>query len=139
MHKDIGIEGLGDLIERPFVATLATYRKNGDVLLTPVWHEFRDGGFNVVIDGDDVKARNIKRDPRASFALYDNDPPYRGLELRATPKLISEGAVATMTRIAIRYLGEADGRSYAESLDGGEVIVRLEPGDLRTWDFAGDF
>ena len=139
MHKNIGIEGLGDLVERPYVATLATYRKNGDVLLTPVWHEWRDGGFNVVIDGDDVKARNIRRDPRASLALYDNDPPYRGLELRTKARLIREGAVATMTRIAIRYLGEEAARGYAESLDGGEVIVRLEPGDLRTWDFAEDF
>lgn len=139
MHKNVGIEGLGDLVERPFCATLATYRKNGDVLLTPVWHEWRDGGFNIVIDGDDVKARNIKRDPRASFSLYDNDPPYRGIELRTKARLISDGAVETMTRIAIRYVGEEAGREYAKSLDGGEVIVRLEPGDLRTWDFADDF
>jgi len=139
MHKNVGIEGLGDLIERPFVATLATYRRNGDVLLTPVWHEWRDGGFNVVIDGDDVKARNVRRDPRASIALYDNDPPYRGIELRGTPRLIPEGAVETMTRIATRYLDAEAAAGYAATLTGEEVILRLEPGELRTWDFADDF
>ena len=35
---------LDDLVERPLLGVLATRRSNGDVLLSPLWHEWRDGG-----------------------------------------------------------------------------------------------
>jgi PPOX class probable F420-dependent enzyme len=139
MRKDLGIEGLGDLVELPLVATLATYRRDGTVLLSPVWHEWRDGGFNITIESGDVKHRHVRRDPRASIAIYDNDPPYRGLELRGTPRIVTDGAAETQRRIAIRYLGPDAGEAYASTPSGTEVTLRLEPGELRTWDFAGDF
>jgi len=139
MRTDLGIEGLGDLVERPIVATLATYRRDGTVLLSPVWHEWRDGGFNITIERDDVKARHIRRDPRASIALYESDPPYRGIEVLGTPALIEEDAAETQRRIAIRYLGPEAGDAYASTPSGEEVTLRLEPGELRTWDFADDF
>jgi len=138
MRKDLGIEGLGDLVERPIVATLATYRADGTVLLSPVWHEWRDGGFNVVVERDDVKARHVRRDPRASIAVYESDPPYRGLELRGNPRLVEDGTVDAQRRIAVRYLGAEAGEAYGAVPSGREIIVRLEPGELRTWDFADD-
>jgi len=138
MRKELGVEGLGNLVELPLVATLATYRLDGTVLLSPVWHEWRDGGFNVVIESDDVKARHVGRDPRASIALYESDPPYRGLELRGTARLVDEGKVEAQRRVAVRYLGPDAGEAYASEPTGKEVILRLEPGTLRTWDFADD-
>lgn len=43
-----------------------------------------------------------------------------------------------MTRIASRYLGAQTGAAYAEQgLD--DLIIRLEPGVLRAWDFADDY
>jgi PPOX class probable F420-dependent enzyme len=139
MRTNLGIEGLGDLVELPIVATLATYRSDGSVLLSPVWHEWRDGGFNITIEADDVKARHVRRDPRASLALYDNDPPYRGIELRAVARLVDEAVVETQRRIAVRYLGPEAGEAHAAEPSGKEVTLRLEPGDLRTWDFSDNF
>jgi PPOX class probable F420-dependent enzyme len=139
MRKDLGIEGLGDLVELPICATLATYRRDGTVLLSPVWHEWRDGGFNVLVEEGDVKARHARRDPRASLALYESDPPYRGAELRAVPRIVSEGVIEAQRRIAIRYLGQEAGEAYTSDPSGTEILLRLEPGELRTWDFADDF
>ncbi len=136
MRKDLGIEGLGDLFERPLVATLATYRQDGSVLLSPVWHEWRDGGFDVVIEANDVKARHVARDSRASIALYESDPPYRGIELRGRARLIEGRAAEALRRIATRYLGAEAGETYAAELSGTELVLRVEPGELRTWDFA---
>lgn len=139
MRKDLGIEGLGDLIVLPLCATLATYRQDGTVLLSPVWHEWRDGGFQVCVNGDDVKARHVRRDPRASLTLYESDPPYRGVEVRTQATIVTDGVAEAWRRIAIRYLGPQDGAAYADQSDGEEILIRLEPGELRTWDFAGDF
>ena len=41
------MDDLGDLAELCLLAVLATYRSDGTVLLSPVWHEWRDGGFQV--------------------------------------------------------------------------------------------
>jgi hypothetical protein len=42
MRKGLKPDDLGDLLELPVLAVLATYRRNGTVLLSPVWHEWRD-------------------------------------------------------------------------------------------------
>jgi PPOX class probable F420-dependent enzyme len=139
MRKHSRVEALGDLVDLPLVATLATYRRDGSVLLSPVWHEWRDGGFNVTIEANDVKAQHVKRDPRASIAVYDSDPPYRGVELRGEARLLSENASDVQRRIAVRYLGPDQGEAYASQPSGTEVTLRLEPGELRAWDFADDF
>ena len=41
-------------------------------------------------------------------------------------------------RVAIRYLGAGPGERYAAKHDPNGFVVRLEPGELRTWDFADD-
>lgn len=135
MRKHLRPEDLGDLLERPLVAVLATYRREGSVLLSPVWHEWRDGGFNVVTGGMDVKTRQLRRDPRASIVVYEHEPPYRGIEVRGEARL--EDAGDSVTRIAARYLGEAEGAAYAER-SGDNTLIRLEPGRLRAWDFADE-
>jgi PPOX class probable F420-dependent enzyme len=137
MRKRLAPEDLGDLLEQPRVAILATYRRDGSVLLSPVWHEWRDGGFNVVTMSDDVKAGHMRRDPRASIVVCEDDPPYRGLELRATPTLTPLDDRSVVVRIASRYLGREAGERYAET-GADDLLVRLEPGELRAWDFADD-
>jgi PPOX class probable F420-dependent enzyme len=135
VRKHLAIEELGDLLELPLLAVLATYRRAGGVLLSPVWHEWRDGGFEVVTRSDDVKATHLRRDPRASIVVCDQALPYRGVELRTEARLVTTGVEAATLRIASRYLGSEAGAAYAaEGPD--DLIVRLEPGNLRTWDFA---
>ncbi|MGH2671449.1 MAG: TIGR03618 family F420-dependent PPOX class oxidoreductase, partial [Actinomycetota bacterium] len=139
MRRDLAIDELGDLLERPLVAILATYRANGEALLSPVWHEWRDGGFTVVVGVDDAKARQLRRDPRAGLVVFDHEPPYRGVELRGRARFVEEGVVEAQRRIARRYLGQERGTDYADSVDFDEVIVRLEPGIVRAWDFSDEY
>lgn len=138
MRKGLTPDDLGDLLELPFVAVLATYRRDGTVLLSPVWHEWRAGGFNVVTGHRDVKADHLRRDPRASIVVCEDGPPYRGLELRARARLSMPEDRSVLRRIATRYLGPNVGERYAEAA-GDDLLIRLEPGELRAWDFADDF
>ena len=128
------MDDLGDLPELPLLAVLATYCRDGTVLLSPVWHEWRDGGFNVMTGNSDVKAAQLRRDPRASIVICEHSPPYRGAELRASAQLMSAGA-DDVIRIASRYLGRDAGVAYADSAND-DLLIRLTPGDLRAWDFA---
>jgi PPOX class probable F420-dependent enzyme len=129
------MEELGDLVELPLLAVLATYRRDGGVLLSPVWHEWRDGGFDVVTRSRDGKVTHLRRDPRASIVVCEHSPPYRGVELRGNARLVTTGVEDATIRIACRYLGSEAGAAYAERGED-DLLVRLEPGDLRAWDFA---
>jgi PPOX class probable F420-dependent enzyme len=136
MRKGLGPDDLDGLLDRPLVAVLATYRSNGDVLLSPVWHRWRDGGFDVVTGGDGVKARHLRNDPRATILVYEHEPPYRGIELKGRAVLGS--ADRDLVRaIAVRYLGAEQGEAYAARA-GDDMLIRLEPGHVRAWDFADD-
>jgi PPOX class probable F420-dependent enzyme len=138
VRKGLTPDDLGDLLELPLVAVLATYRRDGTVLLSPVWHEWRDNGFNVVTASRDVKAGHLRRDPRGGIVVYEHGPPYRGLELRARARLNVPEDRSVVRRIATRYLGPEAGEQYAEAASD-DLLVRLEPGELRAWDFADDF
>ena len=138
MHK-LGPEDLGDLLELPLVAVLATYRMDGSVLLSPVWHQWRDGGFDVAVYSSDIKVKHLRRDPRAGIVVYEHDPPYRGIEVRGEARLVAGGGLDALTSMAVRYLGQEGGAAYVEAASAAETtLVRLEPGTVRGWDFADD-
>jgi PPOX class probable F420-dependent enzyme len=140
MRRDIPVEEMADFLELPTVSVLATYRREGGVLLSPVWHRWRDGGFDVMCFPGDIKLRHLERDPRASLLVHEQVPPYRGVEIRTTPVVSElENAPAVLREMAARYLGEDGADAYAATVPDALVLVRLEPGHVRTWDFAGDF
>jgi PPOX class probable F420-dependent enzyme len=140
VRKNLSVEELGDLLERPFNATLATYRRDGSVLLSPVWHEWRDGGFSIGTFVDDIKLRQIEQRGLAAVVVADNEAPYRGIEVSGEPTIVRDVdlAYATFRRIAQRYLGPERAKPYLEKLVEPMVTIRLVPGRLRTWDFADD-
>jgi PPOX class probable F420-dependent enzyme len=138
VRKGLTPNDLGDLLELPLLAVLATHRRDGTILLSSVWHEWSDNGFNVVTGQRDVKAGHLRRDPRASIVVCEDSPPYRGLELRARAGLSTLKDQSIVRRIATRYLGPEEGERYVET-GYDDLLVRLEPGDLRAWDFTDYF
>lgn len=138
MRRDLTVRDLGDLVELPLLAVLATHRRDGSVLLSPVWHEWRDGAFQVITGNRDVKARHLRRDPGASIVVCEHAPPYRGIEVRCRAQLVTTGVGDAVRRIATRYLGDEAGAAYAEGA-GDDLLLRLEPGVLRAWDFTDDY
>jgi PPOX class probable F420-dependent enzyme len=136
VRKGLGPDDLDGLLDRPLLGVLATYRANGDVLLSPVWHRWHAGGFDVVTGQHDVKVRHLRADPRASIVVCEHDPPYRGIEV--TGNAILQHADAEVVRdIAGRYLGEDAGAAYADRGDD-DTLIRIAPGHLRAWDFVDD-
>jgi cytochrome P450 len=106
-----------------------------------VWHEWTDGGFTIVIDGNDAKMRNVRRDRRVSVVVAEDEPPYRGIEVRGDSKFADTDASTTLRRLAERYLAKRDVDGYLDRMRGwtqGAEVIRVEPGTLRCWDFADE-
>src|SRR4249920_1274588 len=130
MRTDLTLRDIGGLLDEPLVAVLATLRLDGSVQLSPVWHEWRDGGFNLWLPADDVKSRHLRRDPRATIAVAESVEPLRGVELRTEARLLPAGDLSDAIRIATRYVGPELGKEYVEGAEYDSVIARLEPGHL---------
>jgi PPOX class probable F420-dependent enzyme len=138
MRTDLTLDDLDGFLEEPIVAVLATIRQDGSVLLSPVWHEWRDGGFQFWSGPNDVKTRHLRRDPRASIVVAGSTDPLRGVEVRGTAEIVTEDAFETAVRIASRYLGPGKGEAYVRKVGGNDITIRLGPGELRVWDFADE-
>jgi len=139
MRKKLHIVDLADLLEQPLNAVLATYLPSGDVLVTPVWYEWRDGGFSMVIVADDIKDRNLRRDPRASSVVAEQGGLNRGIEVRGTARTTRDDVDEVNRRMTLRYLGLERSALFLQELVGVNLVhVRLEPGKLWAWDFADE-
>jgi PPOX class probable F420-dependent enzyme len=139
VRRNLSVGDLGDLLDQPLIAVLATLRTDGTVLLSPVWHEWRDGGFNVWAEAENLKTRHLRRDPRATILVAESGPPFRGIEIRGKARFIDDDVTETAVRIAARYIGPEEAAAYVEASHGPDVIVRIEPGNVRTWDFADEY
>lgn len=137
MRRNLRPEDLGDLLERPLNAIVGIHRLDGSILLTPVWHLFREGAFSFQVPGGDRKIRMLERDPRISLIVAEGDRPYRAIEASGRARLSSDGYDQIGRAIVRRYVEAYDpGAGLAEYLLEGGVIVRLEPDAIRAWDYA---
>lgn len=140
MRKNLSVDDVSGLLNGSHLATLATNYADGTTLLSPVWHEWRDGGFTIVIFDDDAKARHIKRDPRVSVVVADEKRPMAGIEVRGRAAIVpTDPDLAPLRRMAVRYIGPERAKEYIDSFDPStQLTLRVVPGVLRTWDFADE-
>jgi len=136
MHK-LGPAELGDLLEAAAVAVLATYRRDGGVLLSPVWHRWREDGFDVVVGPNDVKLQHLRRDPRrasSSTSISPHTGAWRREVRRASIRRARQ-------KPSPRWLSATSARRTVPRTPtsvGDSVLVRLEGAQIRGWDFADD-
>jgi PPOX class probable F420-dependent enzyme len=139
MRTGLSIEDLGDLLDQPIVAVLATYRRDGSVMLSPVWFEWREGGFNVWVGGaNEGKARHLAADPRASIVIHEQTLPYRGLEASGPASVSHDSFNDVIRRTAARYLGPDLADAFAAGYTKPGLVIRLLPDRIRAWDFRDD-
>ena len=127
MRTDLGADDVGDLLEQPLIAVLATRRKDDSVMLSPVWFEWREGG----------KVAHIQRDPRVTVVVANHEWPYKGFEIRGDATVSGDDFYGVLRRTALRYDGpEAAERMVASYAPG--VVIRVEPGVIRAWDYEDE-
>jgi PPOX class probable F420-dependent enzyme len=139
MRTNLAPGDLGDLLERPILAVLATRRRDETTMLSPVWFEW-DGDAVVIWTGgpEDGKARHLAADPRTTVVIAESDLPYRGLEVTGRAELTGDGYDAAIRRISARYVGAAAAERLVRAFPGG-LLIRVIPDRIRAWDFADEY
>lgn len=135
MTVDLTGDALDAFLAGPFLATLATYRRDGTVLLSPVWQEWREGCFLLTVSYGDIKVTHVRHDPRVTIVVAEHATPYRGVEASGRAEVLREGYEALAERMVERYLGGV----FPPELDRDGHVLRLKPERLRAWSFADWF
>jgi PPOX class probable F420-dependent enzyme len=140
MRTDLRPDDLGDLLDQPLIAVLATRRKDDSIMLSPVWFEWFEGGINVwvpTIEGG--KVGHVRRDPRVTVVVANQQWPYKGFELRGEARVSTEpdDFYGALRRTALRYDGPEAAERMVSSYAPGAVI-RVEPGTIRAWDYEDE-
>jgi PPOX class probable F420-dependent enzyme len=139
VRTGLSLDDLGDLLERPIVAVLATYRKDGTILLSPVWFEWHDGAFNVWVGGaNEGKAKHVAGDARVNLVIHEQALPYRGVEVSGTATLSEDGFFEVVRRTAARYYGPDQADAFVSAFTKPGLVIRLAPDRIRAWDFQDD-
>lgn len=127
------------LLDAPSPATLTQYAEGGEAITSPVWFRFDGYAFEVVIALNDHKLGLLRRDPRCMLLIFETEPPFRGVRVRAKAELVADEGSATRLAIATRYLGEEGGRQYAdlERRPPG-FVVRLRASFAKAWDLSAN-
>ena len=132
---DLSASAVAAFLAEPVLATLATYKRDGSVLLSPVWQEWTGKAFHVLLGRNDIKTMHVRRDARVGIAVYEQAPPYRGVEAAGAAALIDDAYSEVLERMARRYLPA--GLPKALARDG--VVLELQPTRMRSWSFASWF
>ncbi|HET7169955.1 MAG TPA: pyridoxamine 5'-phosphate oxidase family protein [Candidatus Limnocylindrales bacterium] len=138
MRTNLRPEDLGDLLEQPLIAVLATRRRDDSIMLSPVWFEWHEGGIDIwVPDAEGGKVAHVRRDPRVTVVVANSVWPYKGLELRGEATVTRDDFYEVLRRTALRYDGpEAAERMVASYARG--AVIRIEPGIVRAWDYEDE-
>ena len=138
MRTGLTPDDLPELLAAPLIGILATRRPDDSILLSPVWWDWRDGGFDIWVDTlTDRKIRHLQRDPRMTFVVANDTWPYQGLEIRGEATITTDDFYGVLRRTSERYRGpEVAERMVAEYEPG--FVIRIEPGIVRAWAYEDD-
>jgi PPOX class probable F420-dependent enzyme len=99
-------EQVKELLDERSFAVLATLNPDGTPQTSVIWAA-RDGDTLIFTTHDyRQKARNLRRDPRASVTVFAADNPYRTVNIRGTVELVDDPDRSLSVTLTRRYLGQ---------------------------------
>ena len=107
----------------------------------PIWYGYAPGGNILVNTGSSSrKAKLIERAGAVTLVVQLEEPPYQYVVVEGTVvETTSPSPLDVREAIAIRYLGEEDGRAFVQGMESQQtVLFTIRPDRWITADFSGD-
>jgi len=98
-------------------------------LTVPIWYSYEPGETVKIITGaSSRKGKLLTLGARVSLAAQNEGLPYKYVSIEGAVSAIEPADAATLEAMAIRYLGEEQGKAYAENSGiEGQVTVSITP------------
>ena len=124
-------DGIKQLARGPNFATITTLLKDGSPATHVMWVDADDEHVLINTETGRAKFRNIKRDPRVSVTIWDNDNPYEYAEVRG---VVEETVAGREARDHIDALSEKYvGKPYQNPIKTERVILKIRPTKQRSY------
>jgi PPOX class probable F420-dependent enzyme len=115
-----------ELFEQSNIGHLATINEDGTPQVTSVWVDVEGDQILVNTAEGRNKVRNIRRDPRVSVEVVDQQDPYKTVSVQGrVVEMRKQGADQHIDSMAKKYLGQD---KYPFRQPGEErIILKIEP------------
>ncbi|MFD6321670.1 PPOX class F420-dependent oxidoreductase [Streptomyces sp. NPDC058442] len=95
-----------DLLRRPNPCVMATLRSDGTPVSTPTWYVWEDGRALISLDEGRVRLKHLRRDPRVTLTVLDEDNWYTHVTLIGrVVELKDDEGLADIDRLSRHYTG----------------------------------
>ncbi len=114
------------------VGIISIPRATKGPLTVPIWYDYQPGGeVWVITNTDSIKGKLLARADRISLCAQTEAAPYQYVSVEG-PFTTRPSTKDELLGMAIRYLGEEQGRAYAAGSGDGEnsIVVSMNP---QTW------
>ncbi|HET6189998.1 MAG TPA: PPOX class F420-dependent oxidoreductase [Trebonia sp.] len=117
------------------VAVLGTIGASGRPQLSGVWFLAEGDTVRFSLNTARQKVKNLQADPKASVLIFDEQSPYRYLELRGDAEVTPDPDYTFANKVGAKY-GGADLRERDNPGDT-RVVVTIHPTRVFAWPPAG--
>ena len=118
------------LFSGPNVAILATVDSKNRPHAMPIWYIYEDEKFVMTAGKNSQKVKNIQRSCNATIVLDRREPPYHAVMIRGRAEIGPTPDSEWLLRLAIRYLGEEQGKTYFQGLGDDIVAITIYRDDV---------
>ena len=136
MNNSISIEKY--LQETKIPIRLSCVMESGWPAVLSLWYLFEKGSLYCATPENAKVVSYLRAEPRCSFEVASDQPPYCGVRGRAVATVDPGRGVEILERLLYRYLGGIN-KPLAKKLLGRprpEVAIRLDPQSFYTWNFS---
>ena len=110
---------------------LATISADGSPHVAPIWFDLDVNGDLYFTTGETtVKGRNLRREPRMSLCVDDENPPFSYVLLFGVAEILEDpdALLKWTTATGRRYMGEDQAEDFGKrNAVEGELLVKLTP------------
>jgi Pyridoxamine 5'-phosphate oxidase len=127
-----------DVLNRTIIGQLGFIGLDGYPHVLPVWFEHRDGEVLIASPPGAYKCRALAKNPRAALTVSTIERPHliaTAVGDATVERLPERERIEFVGAIAVRYLGEEEGRKYIEAwIRGGHPgdgdLIRIRPAKI---------
>jgi PPOX class probable F420-dependent enzyme len=95
------------LLEKPYLAVIASVRSDGQPVSVPTWFLLEDGRVLVNMDEGRKRLEYLRNEPRVSVTVYDPNDPVTHVSLQGrVVELVDDPELVDIDRLARRYVGK---------------------------------
>jgi PPOX class probable F420-dependent enzyme len=118
-------EGVRQLAKGKNFAAFTTLLPDGQPMTHVMWVDCDDEHVLINTERHRQKAKNLRRDPRVTVTIWDNDDPYRYAEVRGEVVETVRGTEARdhIDSLSMKYYGH----EYRNKIQSERLLVRIKP------------